>query len=185
MEIASDELPAGIPAGFALNLDRVHDFSRPTVELGCESGELRKRPGTHSGDSGGGRQPDLRRTGISLSLRRPRYGRLSGLQAVGDRDSGPGRPQRRLRARTRNPGAPARPVCADTSEKVGDASYAGSVDGLDLDVIEKVGWDATNGLPVDAIPTPVPGGKPDQNLRVVMPWPAPGPHAAALYLAPR
>ena len=33
-----------------------------------------------------------------------------------------------------------------TSEKVGDASYAGTVDGHDLDVIEKVGRDATNGL---------------------------------------
>jgi hypothetical protein len=64
-----------------------------------------------------------------------------------------------------------------TSEKSGDANYVGSVDGRDLDVVEKVGWDATNGLPVDAIPTPVPGEHPSQNLRLVLPWPAPAPHA--------
>jgi hypothetical protein len=64
-----------------------------------------------------------------------------------------------------------------TSEKAGDAGYIGSVDGRDLDVIEKVGWDATNGLPVDSIPTPVPGDHPGQNLRLALPWPAPGPHA--------
>jgi hypothetical protein len=69
-----------------------------------------------------------------------------------------------------------------TGEKVGDASYAGALEGHDLDVIEKVGWDATNGLPVDAIPTPLPPLPNDhdpsrQTLRLVLPWPAPGPHA--------
>jgi hypothetical protein len=60
---------------------------------------------------------------------------------------------------------------------VGDASYAGNVEGRDLDVIEKVGWDATHGLPVDSIPTPLPGKDPRQTLRLLLPWPAPGPHA--------
>jgi hypothetical protein len=64
-----------------------------------------------------------------------------------------------------------------TSEKVGDASYAGTVEGNDLDVIEKAGWDTEHGLPVDAIPTPVPGEHPHQTLRLVLPWPAPAPHA--------
>ena len=64
-----------------------------------------------------------------------------------------------------------------TSEKAGDASYIGAVDGRDLDVIEKAGWDATNGLPVDSIPTPVAGEHPSQSLRLALPWPAPAPHA--------
>jgi len=32
-------------------------------------------------------------------------------------------------------------------------------------------------LPVEAIPAPVPGEHPSQSLRVVLPWPAPAPHA--------
>jgi hypothetical protein len=64
-----------------------------------------------------------------------------------------------------------------TGEKVGDASYAGAVEGRDLDVIEKAGWDAQNGVPVESIPTPVPGDSARQTLRVVLPWPAPAPHA--------
>jgi len=64
-----------------------------------------------------------------------------------------------------------------TSEKVGDSNYVGNVEGLNLDVIEKVGWDSTNGLPVDSIPTPLPGERSHQGLRLLLPWPAPGPHA--------
>ena len=35
-----------------------------------------------------------------------------------------------------------------TNERVGDSSYAGTLEGRDLDVIEKAGWDATHGVPV-------------------------------------
>lgn len=34
-----------------------------------------------------------------------------------------------------------------------------SLKGSDLDLVEKVGWDAEHGLPVDAIPTPVATGQ--------------------------
>jgi hypothetical protein len=66
-----------------------------------------------------------------------------------------------------------------STEKVGDSSYAGTLEGRDLDVIEKAGWDAAHGLPVDSIPTPLPPvhNEPRQTLRMVLPWPAPSPHA--------
>ena len=44
-------------------------------------------------------------------------------------------------------------------------------------MIEKTGWDAEHGVPVESIPTPIPGDAARQTLRVVLPWPAPAPHA--------
>jgi hypothetical protein len=49
--------------------------------------------------------------------------------------------------------------------------------GSDLDLVERAGWDAQHGLPVDAIPTPVPGEPARQTLRISLPWPAPAPHS--------
>jgi hypothetical protein len=64
-----------------------------------------------------------------------------------------------------------------TSEKVGDSSYAGILEGRDLDVIDKVGWDAQNAVPVTTIAAPLPGDVARQTLRITMSWPAPAPHA--------
>jgi hypothetical protein len=51
-----------------------------------------------------------------------------------------------------------------TTEKVGGSSYAGILEGRDLDVIEKAGWDAAHGVPVESIPTPLPGDSSRQTL---------------------
>ena len=176
VEMAPDELPAGIPIGFALSLDRVHDFARPRVELRCESGELRKdlvlTPGT---PVAGASLTSAGPGSLYLSVDPGTVGypgcALSATVTV-DPD---GRSNAYVLGRVIR--VPRLDRFTLTSEKVGDASYGGRVDGFDLDVIEKVGWDTTSGIGVDAIPTPVPGDKPGQDLRVVMPWPAPGPHA--------
>jgi hypothetical protein len=63
------------------------------------------------------------------------------------------------------------------NEKAGASTYAGLLKGSDLDIVEKAGWDAQNGVPVDSIPTPVPGDASRQPLRVALPWPAPQSHA--------
>jgi len=49
--------------------------------------------------------------------------------------------------------------------------------GQDLQMIEKTGWDARTGFPVQGIPTPVPGSPQEQTLEVALPWPPPSPHA--------
>lgn len=64
-----------------------------------------------------------------------------------------------------------------TNDKAGDASYFATIEGSDLESISKVGWDAMNGIAVDAIPAPVSGPGNKETLRVSMPWPAPSPHA--------
>ena len=64
-----------------------------------------------------------------------------------------------------------------TDEKMGDKAYAGVLTGYDLETIERAGWDAHTGLPVNALPRPVIGERDRQTLRIAVPWPAPAPHA--------
>lgn len=64
-----------------------------------------------------------------------------------------------------------------TDEKLGDLLYAGILTGQDLQTITKTGWDEKRPLPVQGIPTPVPGQPQEQTLKIAMPWPPPGPHA--------
>jgi hypothetical protein len=65
-----------------------------------------------------------------------------------------------------------------TDEQLGSALYAGNLTGIDLQIIEKTGWDAKTGYPVQGIPTAVPGSNPpEQTLKVELPWPPPSPHA--------
>jgi hypothetical protein len=65
-----------------------------------------------------------------------------------------------------------------TEEKLNSALYAGNLTGIDLQIIEKTGWDAKTGYPVQGIPTPIPGSTTqEQTLKVELPWPPPTPHA--------
>jgi len=65
-----------------------------------------------------------------------------------------------------------------TEDKLGPNLYSGSLTGTDLQIIEKTGWDPKSGYSVQGIPTPVPGGTPqEQTLKVELPWPPPSPHA--------
>lgn len=64
-----------------------------------------------------------------------------------------------------------------TDEKLGESLYAGILTGQDLQTITKTGWDGKKSLPVQGIPTPVPGQPQEQTLKIAMPWPPPGPRA--------
>lgn len=64
-----------------------------------------------------------------------------------------------------------------TDEKLSDSLYVGILTGHDLQTVAKTGWDEKTPLPVQGIPTPVPGRPQEQTLRIAMPWPSPNPHA--------
>ena len=53
--------------------------------------------------------------------------------------------------------------------------------GKNLEMIEKAGWDGTNGAAVTALPTPIPGEGQKQQISLALPVP-PGPDPAVLYL---
>ncbi|MCC6588593.1 MAG: hypothetical protein IT168_18000 [Bryobacterales bacterium] len=64
-----------------------------------------------------------------------------------------------------------------SDEKAGENLYVGVLTGRDLELIEKAGWDASSGVAVPGLPSPIPGEAFKQQLRLHMPWPSPAPHA--------
>jgi len=64
-----------------------------------------------------------------------------------------------------------------TAEQAGPGRYIGVIEGSGLEVIERVGWTAEDGMPVTELPVPVSSDGLRQRLRVVLPWPSPEPHA--------
>jgi hypothetical protein len=63
-----------------------------------------------------------------------------------------------------------------SDRKAGDNAWFGTLKGQDLDAIERVGWDASNGTAVTAVPAPAGSGN-EETLQIEVPWPAPAPHA--------
>jgi hypothetical protein len=61
-----------------------------------------------------------------------------------------------------------------TTEKITDSGYSGILEGRDLDVIEKAGWDAQHGMPIESIPTPLPDDSSRQKLFIALSPTAPG-----------
>lgn len=176
MEIAADELPAENPTGWVLTIDTPHASSLPQLELRCKAGELRHGLTLSTGTPVSGASLTSAGPGaLYLSVDPGAVGypgcQLSATLIVDpDGKSDPVVLGRVIRV-------PRLDRFTLTSEKVGENGYAGSLEGRDLDVIEKVGWDGTGGLPVEAIPIPLPGERASQSLRLVLPWPAPSPHA--------
>jgi len=64
-----------------------------------------------------------------------------------------------------------------TDETAGDGLYIGILQGRELELIEKTGWDAQNGQLVSTLPSAIVGEGNRQSLRITMPWPSPAPHA--------
>ncbi len=176
IEIGADELPAGTAAGLVLTVDHLRDGSRPRLELGCETGELRQQLTLSPGEPS---------TAASLTFAGPAALYLSvdpaAIGYAGCRLTATAIVEPEGRSAPFVIGRVIRVPHLDkfalTAERVGDSAYAGSLEGRDLDVIEKTGWDGQNGVPVDSIPTPIPGDPTRQTLRVLLPWPAPAPHA--------
>lgn len=172
--LRDEEVPSGAAASFALSLENLE--GTPKVEVSCEGDrELRGKLRLSPGDRTGGASLDMAGEGmLFLSI-----------------DPGMvGQPGCRLTASVATPAGTSDPHTLGqvvrvprieqfvlTDEKLGEAVYAGTLQGYDLETIEKTGWDAQTGLPVQAIPTPAPGEARKQALRIAMPWPAPSPRA--------
>ncbi len=176
IEIAADELPAGTPAGLVLQVQASHDAIRPRLELGCETGALRKALTLSPSEPSGGASLTFAGPGVLYLSVDPGAVGYAGCRMAATVIHDPeGRSDRFVLGRVIR--VPRLDKFTLTNEKVGDSSYAGILEGSDLDVIEKTGWDAEHGVPVESIPTPVPTDPGRQTVRIVLPWPAPGPHA--------
>ncbi len=169
------EIPAGAATSFSLltrNLD-----AHPTLSLACANDGFVKSPLVlHPGDRTTSAQLDFAgEDGLFLSVDPGVIGQ-SGCQlaATITTDSAGSSDPIVLGHIIRLPRIE---KFALTEEKLSSNLYAGNLTGADLQIIEKTGWDAKTGYPVQGIPTPVLGNSQEQTLKVELPWPPPSPHA--------
>jgi hypothetical protein len=176
VHLTEGEIPAGAPISFSL-LTRNVD-AHPALSLNCDNEGYTKAPLVlHPGDRTTSAELDFAGDdGLFLSLD-PGVVGLSGCELaatittdnVGSSD--PTVLGRLIRL-------PRIERFALTDTQLGANLYSGTLTGMDLQIIDKTGWDAKTGYPVQGIPTPVPGGTPgEQTLKVELPWPPPSPHA--------
>jgi len=176
VHLSDGEIPAGAAISFSL-LTRNID-AHPVLSLNCANEGFIKAPLVlHPGDRTTSAQLDFAgEDGLFLSVDPGVVGQ-SGCQlaATISTDSAGSSDATVLGRLIRLPRIE---KFALTEEKLGPNLYAGSLTGIDLQIIEKTGWDAKAGFPVQGIPTPVPGSNPqEQTLKVELPWPPPSPHA--------
>jgi hypothetical protein len=169
------EIPAGLATSFSL-LTRNVD-ARPALSLTCANdGFLRAPLVLHPGDRTPNAQLDFAGdAGLFLSVDPGMVGQ-SGCQlaATITTDSAGSSDPTVLGHVIRLPRLE-KFVLSD--DMLGPNLFAGTLTGTDLQTIEKTGWDAKTGYPVQGIPTPVPGAAQEQTLKVEFPWPPPSPHA--------
>jgi hypothetical protein len=168
IKLRDQELPSGATVGLSLRVENLPpEGAAPTVELGCASGPVRTPLELSPSGSDSGI--------VFFSVDPGKIGypgcELAASVNVADLGRSDARPLGRVVRLPRVDGFTL------TDEKVGQADYAGVLTGRDLDIVEKVGWDSHSGVPVDSIPTPVPGKPAEQTLKVAVPWPSPAPHA--------
>ena len=176
IEIGADELPAGAAAGLALTVGHLQNTAGLRLELACASGDVRHALALFPGEPSAGASLTFAGPGaLYLSVDPGAVGYAGCRLAATVIEDPEGRSDPFVFGRVIR--LPRLDKFTLTSEKIGASGYAGILEGRDLDVIEKAGWDAANGVPIDSIPAPVPGEPARQTLRIVLPWPAPAPHA--------
>jgi hypothetical protein len=175
VHLAEGEIPAGAATSFSLATQNVD--AHPTLNLQCANDGFTKTPLLlHPGDRTASVQLDFAgEAGLFLSLDPGVVGQ-SGCQlaaTVSTESAGASDPTvlgRIIRL-------PRIEKFALSDDKAGPTLYYGNLTGVDLQIIEKTGWDPKAGYPVQGIPTPVPGSAQEQSLKVELPWPPPSPHA--------
>jgi hypothetical protein len=173
--LAPGELPAGSAVSFAMRVNPPAE--QPRVSVACAEARrtltaLNLRPGERAGTARAGSAGD----GVLFVSFDPGEVGQPGcqLQAVVETEaegrSDPGPLGRVLRL-------PRIEALEVTSEKLDDATYAATLRGQDLEMVEKTGWDSDHGTPVRGLPAPVAGDSRLQVLSIALPWPSPGPRS--------
>jgi hypothetical protein len=163
------ELPAGSFTSFAIRVENAE--GQPALLLACGEDEKAMRPGQRTAAA----RLDAAGAGtLFLSVDPAGLGR-AGCDLAVRVETAAGRSDSTTLGRVLR--LPHIDRFTLTDEKAGPSSYAGLLVGRDLETIERAGWDARSGLPVASLPRPVAGEGDRQSLRVVLPWPAPAPHA--------
>ena len=172
VELFRGEIPAGMAGSFVIHTK--YAGLHPNFHLGCENGRgelLAKIPGP-------GTPPEFDRIGPNsffLTLD-PGVAASSGCLltvSIDNTETGVSAPYPLGRVVV----VPRIDSFTLSEEREGKDLYIGTITGTNLQEIEKTGWDRQEGYPVYGIPTPVPGRAREQTLKILLPWPAPSPHA--------
>ena len=169
------EIAAGTAVSFALETENAG--AHPTVALTCtNAGDVKHPLALHPGERNGSAQLDFAGEGILFLSLDPGSVGQSGCQLVATatlEETGASDPYTLGRV-IRLPHIE-RFLLSD--EKEGGHLYIGSLNGQELQTIEKTGWDGKTGYPVQGIPTPIAGDPQEQTLKIDLPWPPPSPRA--------
>ncbi|HXH48739.1 MAG TPA: hypothetical protein VNM47_05155 [Terriglobia bacterium] len=173
--LANNEIPAGSAVSFAIQAE--HMGPSPALTLGCNNdSEIRQQLTLHPGDRTGSAQLDFAGSGVLfLSVDPGAVGQSGCLLDATVKDQTTGSSNAYALGRVTR--LPQITKFTLSDQKLGDSLYAGTLTGQDLQMIEKTGWDPDTGYAVQSIPTPVPGSRQEQTLKIEMPWPPPSPHA--------
>ena len=174
--LSEGEIPAGAAISFSLLTHNVD--AHPALSLSCANDGFVKAPLVlHPGDRTASAQLDFAgEDGLFLSVDPGVVGQSGCQLAATITTDSAGSSDPTVLGRVIR--LPRIEKFALTEEKLGPTLYAGNLTGVDLQIIEKTGWDAKTGFPVQGIPTPVPGSNSqEQTLKVELPWPPPSPHA--------
>ena len=175
IQVSENEIPAGIAASFAIQVQNVDPHS--SVALECSNARnTRRKLRLAPGDKTDSAELDMAGEGSFFLSIDPGMIGDSGcdlMAQVIDAETGASEPFVLGRV-TRLPRIQ---TFAMTDEKIGEATYAASLTGQDLQLIEKTAWSTTAGETVQGIPTPIPGSPQQQTLKITMPWPPPSPKA--------
>jgi hypothetical protein len=169
--IRPGELPAGSFVSFSLRTANVE--GPPALRLGCGEGDPVLT--LHVGEKRSEAKLDSAGRGVLFLSVDPSVVGRPGCILMSSVEAAPGLSDRHELGRVVR--LPHIESFTLTDEKVGGSAYAGILTGQDLELIERAGWDATTGLPVESLPRPVAGEGQRQMLKIALPWPSPAPHA--------
>lgn len=169
------EIPAGLAVSFALHSKNAG--ARPSIEVSCSNSGYSRQPlNLQLGDRSGPARLDFAGDGLLFLSLDPGAVGQSGCELTATLTS----PE----AGASDPAALGRVIRLPridkfslTTKRVTGSLYSGILTGQDLQMIEKTGWNPTQGDPVQGIPTPVPGSDSEQTLSIELPWPPPSPGA--------
>jgi len=175
VELTDGEIPAGVEMSFTLQVEHVD--ARPKVNLGCaDDGDALRKVAVTPGEKKGAVRLESAGTGLLYLSLDPGSVGQSGCELMATVSVGAtGSSDPVLLGRVIR--LPVIDKFTTSEDKLGEALYAGTLTGKDLQLIEKTGWYPSDGHEVRGIPTPVTGEAREQTLGIAVPWPPPSPKA--------
>jgi len=173
VELRPREIPAGVPAGFAIRAGGLGP--RPTVQLRCAD-EATTGVTLTVGERSRGASLD--RTGQRTLFLAADPGMIASsgclLNLVLTNGMTGSSDPYAIGHAVRLPRIESFTLTGDTTD---GHLYTGTLRGESLELIERTGWTPQTGWPVQSTATPVAGNPGTQTLQIALPWPSPSPQA--------